>query len=217
MPSIFTKILKYLLIIFLALILGGSFHFFTSSVLGWTNPSGLPPTNNTVKPINIGSFSQTKGGNLTMDGASSLGIGSGSRFRASGNYIDFGEAGQTIRQPGNGDYIAFGPSVTDMFNFFTTGSMAGRLGINTTAPAANLHASGTTAITGNTTVDGKFWAGGPANFCRKENCSGSACVSSCSLANHYVVAIGRTSDNQLVNPSSPPASGGYRICCKNAD
>lgn len=213
--KIFVQIVKYPLIIFLAIILGGSFHFFTSSVLGWTNPGSSPPGGNINKPINIGSVSQTKTGNLTIDSASYLIVGttSGARFRASGNYIDFGETAQTIRQPG--DYITFGPSATNMFNFFTTGSMAGRMGINTTSPAANLHVSGTTAITGNTTVEGKFWAGGPANFCRKESCSGSACTSSCSAANHYVVAIGG-SDNRLLNPSSPAAAT-YRICCKNAD
>jgi hypothetical protein len=150
------KILKYPIIVFLAVILGGSFHIFTVSVLGWTNPSGTPPSGNTAKPVNIGSGAQTKTGSLTLSG-SSLTLGSGN----------------------------------------------------------NLQVNGPTAVTGNTTFSGYFWTAGPANFCRKEACSGSACASSCSAANYYAVAIGG-SDNRLLNPSSP-STATYRICCKNAD
>lgn len=156
MAAIFIKVLKYPVIVFLAIILGGFFHIFTASVLGWTNPSGTPPNNNTTKPVNVGSASQSKTGNLTLS-ASSLTLGSGN----------------------------------------------------------NLQVDGSTTIGGNTTISGYLWTAGPANFCRKESCSGAACASSCSASNYYVVAIGDSS-NKLINPSSP-STATYRICCKNAD
>lgn len=153
--KLFIKFLKYPIIIFLAIILGGSFHVFTSSVLGWNNPGSAPHGGNTAKPVNIGTAAQDKTGNLT----------------ASDN-----------------------------------------LQLN-----ANLQVTGAANLSGNTTtVSGKFWMGGKANVCRKEeSCSGSACASSCSASNYYVVAIGG-SDNRLLNPSSP-STATYRICCKNAD
>jgi len=119
----------------------------------WVEPTTSAPNGNIGAPINTGSTSQTKSGNVGFGGVpagANYGVRSTGTYgvlasgTTSGGY--FSGSGATT---GRGVTAVGGTSGFDVYAGGPKSYFAGNVGIGTTAPVQKLHVAGNTYVTGN--------------------------------------------------------------------